>query len=322
MTLNNVIRSAALVIPVYNESEGLTHLFTALKGFHSTLTDIELKVVFVDDHSDDNTQTILRSACLETDWFSFIRLSRRAGSHMAIIAGLKECLEDCAVFLAADLQDPLELVPHMIDLCRNGNDVVWGVRDGRDGQSWFEHYSSHLFYQAMKKLSNVGDLPFQASFALLSRRAYMNLVKNAGPRTSLIVEIPYLGYSIAQIPFKKPARKFGQSKWSLGRKLLALTDAVVSSSYMPLRFMIYSGTAISIIGFLYAIALIFLWSTSSVQVRGWTSTMIVLLILGGLQMLMIGIMGEYLWRSTENTRKRALFLIEDSANVEKEALHG
>lgn len=318
MTRINAINSLALVIPVYNETEGLEYLFNALKAFRETLAGVSLRVMFVDDHSNDGTDLVLSRACQHTDWFSFIRLSRRAGSHMAIIAGLSHCKEDCAAFVAADLQDPLEIIPRMMELCRNGHDVVWGVRDGRDGQTRFEHYSSNLFYKAMRKLSNIGSLPFQASFALLSKRAYTKLACNAGPRASLIVEIPYLGFSVAEIPFRKPPRKFGQSKWTLGRKVLALADAVVSSSYMPLRLMTYGGTVVSLTGFVYAIALLLFWSTSTTQVKGWTSMMIVILILGGLQMLMLGVMGEYIWRTSESSRKRALFIVEDEANISKD----
>ena len=315
MSKGNVIDSLAIVIPVYNEDAVIEVLFDELRSFKKSVA-YDVRVIFVDDNSSDESSRILRETAEAEPWFSYLRLSRRSGSHLAIIAGLSYCNSDCAVFLAADLQDPISLVPEMIDLCSQGNDIVWGNRDGRDGQSWFEHYSSFLFYKMMQRLTYLENIPFQASFALLSRRAYSSLVANVGKRVSLIVEIPSLGFKTANVLFRKPTRKGGVSKWSTGRKILALADAVVASSYMPLRLMTYIGFVVSFLGLLYAAMLIALFFSGYIQVQGWASLIIVILILGGLQISMMGVIGEYLWRVSENTHNRALFLVEESVNIE------
>ena len=308
------IRSIAVIIPVYNESAALPDLFAALERMRPLLGDCAARVYFVDDHSSDDTPHLLREACERVAWFSYLRLSRRSGSHVAIVAGFGHCTEDCAAFLAADLQDPPDLLPQMIDLCRAGHDIVWATWITTQNRSLVEDAASRLFHEIMRKISETGQIPYRASFALLSRRAYCSLVRSCGQRPSLLMEIPRLGYDVATIAFDKPQRRKGRSNWSLSRKLLAFMDALVASSYLPIRAMSYLGIVVSLLGFLYAIVIITLRLLNLV-VEGWASLMVVVLVLGGLQMLMLGILGEYLWRTGENTGNRALYLIEDQAGL-------
>ena len=308
--------SIALVIPVYNESEGIETLVQALLDFEAANPALGVRTVFVDDHSSDGTQQLLKAALPRFTNASYLRLSKRSGSHVAILAGLAICEEDCAAFLSADLQDPPSLLPRMIGMMQSGNDVVWAVRDGRDGQGLGEAMTSTVFHFLMSKLSNVGELPFQCSFALLSKRAYVNLVRNCDSFPSLLVGIPRLGFSVGTVPFSKPARRFGKSKWGLSRKLMLLFDSVINASYAPLRYMVYVGMLTAVIGLLYAVFLIVraVVDIGAGPPEGWTSTMVVLIFLGGMQMMMLGIIGEYLWRAKEGARRQALYIIEDAAD--------
>lgn len=313
------VKSIGVVVPVYNEAEGLPDLFAALERLKVTLAGVRLRVVFVDDHSDDQTPSLLRAGCADSDWLSFARLSRRSGSHVAIIAGLTQCDEDCAAFIAADLQDPPELIPQMIELCEKGNDIVWATWTSTDDRSVLEDLASRTFHNLLLNLSNVGQLPYRASFALLSRRAYKHLVNHCDTRPSLVVEIPRIGYSVATVPFSKPRRKTGKSKWNVRRKILAFADAIVASSFLPLRAMVYFGMLVSAVGFAYALFLIVRALTETPKVtEGWTSLMVVVLVLSGIQMLMLGIIGEYVWRTREGTRRDRLFLVEDGENLRPE----
>jgi len=313
--MQSPIQSLAIVIPAFNEAEGIPTLLAALREFRAGFSG-PVKVIFVDDHSSDATPTILRQACAETDWLSYIRLSRRSGSHVAIIAGLAQATEDCAVFLSADLQDPPSLVPEMVALCGRGHDVVWAVQEG-ENRRFDEALWSAVFHALMRVISNVGELPFRCSFALLSRRAYRHLVENASAFPSLLVDIPRLGFAVGTVPFRKPPRTYGRSKWNLSRKIKLLFDSMVSASYLPLQAMVYVGLAISGLGFLYALFLIIrqLVSEQATVVQGWTSLMVVVLVLGGTQMLMTGIIGQYLWRTSENARRQKLYFLEDHAGL-------
>jgi dolichol-phosphate mannosyltransferase len=315
-----IIRSLAIVVPVFNEEESLPALFLALEALHARLVKVEMRIVFVDDHSDDSTTSLLRDHCSRTSGADFLRLSRRSGSHIAVLAGLSHCHEDCAAFIAADLQDPPELLPRMLDLIQEGNDVVWAARENDDNKGWLDAAASRLFHKLLQRFSNLAGLPYQATFALLSKRAYQNLVRNCTLRSFLFVEIPRLGYKVASITFRKPERMAGRSKWSFRQKLIAFADAFVTSTHVPLRAIAYTGMAISGAGFLYAIILIIFWITGVIQVEGWTSTMVTILIIGGLQMLMLGVIGEYLWRAEEGTRRRALYFIEESSDALGETL--
>jgi dolichol-phosphate mannosyltransferase len=309
------IRSIAIVIPIYNEAAALPDLFAAIERLKDALGDCAPHVYFVDDHSSDNSPALLHEACERVDWFSFLRLSRRSGPHVAIVAGLAHCTEDCAAFIAADLQDPPELLPMMADLCRAGHDVVWATWSTTQNRSLVEEAASKLFHEIMRKISETGQIPYRASFALLSRRSYRNLLLGCGQRPSLIVEIPRLGYNVATLTFDKPQRRKGRSKWSVSRKILAFADALVASSYLPIRVMSYVGVATSFIGFLGAVVVIALRLSDIVKVEGWTSLMVLVLVFSGLQMLMLGILGEYLWRTQQDVGKRTLYLIEDQAGL-------
>lgn len=314
------MRSLALVIPVFNEADGLPALFSALEAFIASLRHCTASVCFVDDHSTDDTPRILRQACARVPGFAFRRLSTNSGSHVAIMAGLESCVADYVAFIAADLQDPPVLIPRMIELCDAGHDVVWATWRTTKVASRCEEAASKLFHHIMRRINPSGEMPYRASFALLSRRAYTALARDRGERPSLIVEIPRLGFNVATIEFDKPPRYSGKSKWSLKRKLLAFADAVVGSTHLPLRAMSLAGIAVNLAGFLYAVVLVVLRLTGIVHFQGWASLMVAVLVIGGLQMTMLGIVGEYLWRMKVASSRHPLYLIEYEAHHRQVAL--
>jgi polyisoprenyl-phosphate glycosyltransferase len=307
----------SLVIPVYNEEQGLNLLFERLDSFLKTLGAFcASEVILVDDHSSDNTLDILKKRCADSSQYKYLRLSKNSGSHIAIIAGLSQCKGDCAVFLAADLQDPPELISELLSKHNEGYNVVWAVRKNIEGISRKTSFFSKLFYRVMNSISTVSLPPSGADFALIDRKVINALVQSAGSNPSLGSLIAWIGFKQAEILYVKESRKFGKSKWTLTKKLNAFADALVGFSYAPMRIMTYIGFASSIFGFLYALLVIYLKVSIGKQIDGWSSLMVVLLVIGGLLMLMLGILGEYLWRSLEEARKRPLFFIEDSNDTE------
>ncbi len=268
----------------------------------------EYEVVLVDDHSTDAGPVLARGWHAEDTHVRYLRLARNCGSHAAFSAGLRVCTGDCAVLLAADLQDPPELVPTLIEHWQQGNDVVWAARSQREGQSWSARLYSGLYYCLMRRIGL--DMPKQgADFLLLDRKvidAY-----NAVPEknTSFLALILWLGFRQTSIPYTKRARRHGTTKWSLSRKLKLLIDSLVSFSYAPIRLATAAGLGIAALGMVYALVVLANAALGN-PVQGWSSLMIVVLLLGGFQLVMLGILGEYLWRTFDEARGRPRYVLE------------
>lgn len=303
----------SIVIPIFNESESLPHLTPRLNALIKTL-DMDVEVWLVDDHSSDNTPHLLRTICQDNANYHYIRLASNSGSHIAILAGLKQTQGDCATMIAADLQDPPELIPELLSHWRDGNKIVWGVRSAREGISRSEIFFANLFYNLLNRFSDVKLPPTGADFTLMDRTVIDALLRSVGANPSLALEIARLGFQQIEIPYTKEERLYGVSKWNLRKKLNAFADAFVTTSYMPLRMMSYAGIVFSVIGFIYAIVILFLRLTNIVGIDGWATLMIVVLVFGGIQMVMLGVIGEYIWRTLEHSRKRPLYFIEDTSD--------
>lgn len=305
----------SIVIPVYNEEQGLPALFDRLGTFIQTLGGTSVEVLFVDDHSADRSPAMLATACRKNPTWRFLRLSSNRGSHIAISAGLEHCRGRCAVFLAADLQDPPELIPNMLARWREGYQVIWAVRDEREGVSWFEKTMARSFYTLFNRLAQVSLPPSGSDFALLDRAVLDAVRRSAGATPFLMGEIAQVGFRQTSIGYVKEERKFGETKWNLRKRLKLFADAFVSFSYFPLRAMSTIGMIASFIGFLYAAFVAGLRLTVGTPIDGWASLMVVVLVLGGFQMIMLGVLGEYLWRTLEQARQRPRYFIEESVGI-------
>lgn len=303
----------SIIIPVFNEQESLPYLTPRLNTLIDTI-DVEVEVWLVDDHSTDDSPELLQAICQENPAYHYIRLASNSGSHIALLAGLRQAQGDCATMIAADLQDPPELIPDLLAQWRAGNKIVWGVRARREGISRREVFFANLFYNLLNRFSDVKLPPTGADFTLMDRDVIDALLQSVGANPSIALEIARLGFQQIEIPYTKEERLHGVSKWNLRKKLNAFADAFVTTSYMPLRLMSYAGITFSLIGFIYAVLIIFLRLTNTVGIEGWATLMVVVLVFGGIQMVMLGIIGEYLWRTLEQSRKRPLYFIEDSSD--------
>lgn len=305
----------SIVIPVFNEEAVIPVLLERLRSFANRLTPLICEFVLVDDHSTDQSGEILKEICRSDPRFRYARLAKNSGSHVAIMAGLRQARGACGVFLAADLQDPPELILQMLELWRAGHHVVWAVREERRGVSKFDVFLANTFYRLLNLLGEVNLPPRGSDFALLDRRAIDALLISAGSDPSIGGEIARLGFSPAQIHYTKEERAAGRSKWTLKKKLKAFADAFVSFSYAPLRAMSYMGMLFSLIGFAYAILVIVLRFMTRTPVQGWSSLIVVVLVMGGVQMMMLGILGEYLWRTLEAARQRPTYFLEETSDA-------
>jgi polyisoprenyl-phosphate glycosyltransferase len=308
----------SIVLPIFNEEAVIPALIERLRSFVERLTPLVVEIILVDDHSADRSPELLREVCSADPRFRYARLAKNSGSHIAMLAGLARSRGACAVFMAADLQDPPELILQMLDLWRAGNHVVWAVREQREGVSKLDLFLANTTYRLLNLLGEVDLPPRGSDFALLDRIAINALLQSAGSDPSIGGEIARLGFSSAQIAYTKQERAAGVSKWTLRRKLKAFADAFVSFSYAPLRAMSYIGMLFSLVGFGYALLVIVLRFMTRTPVQGWSSLIVVILLMGGVQMVMLGVLGEYLWRTLEAARRRPTYFFEETSEVEAE----
>jgi dolichol-phosphate mannosyltransferase len=204
----------------------------------------------------------------------------------------------------------------MIVKWEEGYDVTWAVRAERLGVSRTSVFFSNMFYRLLNSMTEIHFPKKGADYALMDRKVVDGLVQSAGSKPSLGALISWLGFKQTEIPYVKEERKFGRSKWTLSKKLNAFADAFVGFSYLPMRFMSLVGFIAACCGFLYAFFVVVMRFMVGHPIEGWASLMVVTLIIGGLQMLMLGVLGEYLWRNLEESRQRPLFLIEDQKGIE------
>jgi glycosyltransferase involved in cell wall biosynthesis len=304
------VACVSIITAFLNEEANLPIFRARVEGVMAQLRAGDYEVVLVDDHSSDGSQAFARQWLSEDRRVRYLRLSRNCGSHAAYTAGLARCSGDCAVLLAADLQDPPEAIPTLLGKWREGNDVVWASRSRRDGESWLTRLNARLYYAMMRRLA-LPEMPAQgADFLLLDRKvidAY-----NAVPEknTSFLAMILWLGFRQTFIEYVKQARHAGSSKWSFSKKLKLTVDSLVSFSYAPIRLMSLAGMLVSLLGLGYA-GIVFVNALAGYPTEGWSSLMVAVLVLGGVQLSMLGILGEYLWRTFDEARGRPRYVIEE-----------
>lgn len=299
----------SIVVPVYNEGAEVVRAYDAIEAVCRELAGWEFEILFVDDGSRDDSFEHLRKICQERGHAKTIRLAANCGAHMAIRAGLEHAAGDVGCFLACDLQDPPELIPHMLAKLDGGVQIVAAVRNSRSDR-WTSKLFSHFFYLLARWLVKWELPPGGASVYLLGPQALKSLRLYRERNLTLEGLFAGMGYRIAHVPYERVARAAGHSKWTLGKRLKLFGDFFVGYSYTPLRLMSLLGMLVASLGFFYASVVIFnrLWFDRSVE--GWSSLMVVVLILSGTQMIMTGVMGEYLWRTLDEARARPRYIVE------------
>jgi glycosyltransferase involved in cell wall biosynthesis len=285
----------------------------------ANINQYSFEFIFVDDCSKDRSPIILSTLRQKDDRVNFIRFSRNCGAHTAVSAGLTFCNGDAAVKMAGDLQDPPELIPKLIEQWEKGYRVVWGSRKKRLGERFSTLAFSRAYYFLMNHLTNVKQPPLGADVALIDRSVIEALKQCSEKNASNNMIIAWLGFSQTNIEYTKEARHAGSSKWTFFKRVKLFLDSLISFSYIPLRLMSLTGFILSTAGFLFSIRVFYNKIVKDTVVTGWSSLMIVILILGGVQMVMMGMLGEYLWRTYDETRGRPRYVIERNTLLEDES---
>lgn len=301
-----------VVVAAFNEAESLPALHPRIAAVLDGLVGegIEGHVLYVDDGSRDRTWAVLDDIAAADPRVSLLRLSRNFGKEAALTAGLDRVREGAAIILDADGQDPPELVPQFVAKWRQGYDDIHGTRTERDGEGWFKRATAHGFYRVMQRLSKTPIPTDTGDFRLLSPRSLAALRELRERHRFMKGLFGWVGFRQVAIPYHREARVAGRSKFNWWRLWNFALEGVTSFSTAPLRVATYLGVLTAVLAFLYASWIVIKAMFWGDPVAGWPTMMTVILLLGGVQLMALGVIGEYLGRLYEESKQRPLYLVD------------
>jgi glycosyltransferase involved in cell wall biosynthesis len=304
----------SIVSPARNEADNLGNLLVRLAHVLEPL-DLDWELVLVDDGSTDDTWRLCEQAAERDPRIRGLRLSRNFGHQVAITAGLGASAGDLVITMDSDLQHPPEVIPLLLDAGRNGNEVVYAVREHPTGESWFKRRSADLFYRALSRLTSL-DLPHGgADFRLMSRRVVEALLAMPERNRFLRGMTRWVGFEQATVTYQQPVREGGRSKYTPRHMFRFAWDAIASFSAIPLRVASVLGFVVSGLGALYLAYVLGAFFFTDLSTPGWTSTVGALLVLSGVQLICLGLIGQYLGRMYEEVKGRPLYFVADDTRT-------
>lgn len=302
----------SVIIPALDEIDNVPGLLARFREFGVSHPSYRFELVLVDDGSNDGTSDRVRSLTQEQDRVTVISLARSFGSHYAISAGLARCRGECAVVLGADLQEPPSLLSDFLARWEQGADVVWGVPQGRVGRSASRDLASKAFSGLFSKFANLANYPPEGPSGVLLDRCVIDEVARLPERNrNVLALIAWLGFTQVRVDYEQVDRVHGTTRWTRRKMAKLAVDSMIQFSSMPLRLCTAMGVCIASGGLLYALVLVIRALFGVTTPSGWPTVAVIVLLLGGAQLAVIGVMGEYLWRAVEETRSRPLYVVRD-----------
>ena len=307
----------SVVIPCYNEEEVIGETMKRMRAFCAELQNLDVELIFVDDGSRDRTRERLKEFAAEDPRIKLVGFARNFGHQIAVTAGIDAANGDAVVLIDADLQDPPEVVHQMISKWREGYDVVYGTRTERPGESAFKLATARGFYRLLNQLSDVAIPLDTGDFRLMSRHVVDTL--RAMPERDRFVRgmVSWVGFKQIALPYRRAERFAGESKYPLTKMLRFATDGILSFSTKPLQMSVALGmvcASVSVLGIVYALVLRLF---TNVWVEGWTALMIAVLFMGGVQLICVGVLGEYVGRIYNEIKNRPLYVVQEYFGFEK-----
>jgi len=305
----------SVVVPLYNEAGNVAPLLARLGEVLDGLRDrTDYEIVLVDDGSTDATAAAVRAEMQRRRNVVFVRLSRNFGHQLAATAGLEIAVGDAVVLMDGDLQDPPELIATFLEKWGQGFDVVYAVRRTRPGESRFKLLTARAFYRLINRLTKISIPMDTGDFRLMSRRVVDALRRSPERNRFLRGMVSWVGFNQTAVEYDRDPRYTGSTKYPLGKMLRFAMDGITSFSDIPLRFASYVGFIVSAVAFIYAITVVAFKLFSlrpPAYTPGWASTIVAVLFLGGVQLMSLGILGEYLGRVYDEVKGRPLYLISE-----------
>ncbi len=300
----------SIVIPVYYNEENLEDLYVDLKEKAiPKLPDYE--IVMVDDGSGDDSWRIMNEVRMkDPEHVKCVKLSRNFGEHAALLAGFNVCTGDCAVTKQADLQEDSALIPEMYESWKKGNDVVLAVRRSRVDSAG-EKAAAGAYYKIINKLV-MKDMPEEGTDCYLLDRKVIEVIKKFDEKnSSLTLQVLWAGFKTDRVYFDRQGREKGEGRWTLAKKFKLAADSLLSFSYLPIRCMTWAGLVFDILALIMIIDVFVEYFTVGVPARGWPMLTCIVLFTAGAIMFMLGIIGEYVWRTLDASRNRPPFIIDE-----------
>lgn len=301
----------SILIPAYNEEAVLELLFDRLEKLAADTPDYRYEFLFVNDGSRDNTYEIIKKHSLEDKRVSYINLSRNFGKEIAMIAGIDHVRGDAMVIIDADLQDPPELIPEMIRFWEEGYDDVYARRRSREGESWLKKLTSQAYYRVLQSTTRVPIQVDTGDFRLLDRRCIEALKQFRETDRYTKGLFSWIGYKKKEILYDRDPRAAGETKWNYAKLVNLAIDGITSFTTAPLRISTYVGLIVSAIAALYILYLLLRPLFGVPTGDGYSSLMAVIVFLGGVQLLSLGVIGEYVARIFNESKRRPLYLVEE-----------
>jgi glycosyltransferase involved in cell wall biosynthesis len=312
------MKKISIVVPVYYNELNLPHLFPRLFALAQANPGYEFEYVFVDDGSGDNSFELLAEVAERDPRVRAAKLSRNFGANAAVLAGLHYVSGDCVAMIAADLQDPPEIISTMLRRWEAGKKVVLAARNDRE-DPFISRLFAGMFYWLFRRMA-LKDMPAKGCDFLLIDRTVANMLVQIGEKNPYLIGLVlWMGFERDIVYYKRQKREHGKSMWSFAKRTKYFIDALVAFTYLPMRLISGLGAALALLGFVQAVIVVFNRMLYGVSPPGWTSLMVVILAVSGVQLLTLGIFGEYLWRNFEETRKRPPFIVDQVMGIARES---
>ena len=311
------MKKITIIVPAYNEEESLPFLYERLTKLIDSIKNYEFEVLFINDGSRDKTLELIKEIRQKDNRYCYVNLSRNFGKEIAMMAGLDYAIGDAVIFIDADLQDPPELIPELIKYWEEGYDDVYAKRKSRDGETFLKKFTSKMYYRILQKVSRVEIQKDTGDFRLLDRRCVNALKKSRESQRCSKSMFSWIGYKKKEVLFDRDARIAGKTKWNYKRLIDLAIDGITSFTTSPLRLSTYISIPTFVmlgVYFLYVIAKSIIIKE---PIQAFQAIILLILFFSGIQILLFGIMGEYLGRIFNETKNRPLYLV-DEYNGEKE----
>lgn len=310
-------KTITILVPAYNEEDVLDMLYERLAGIMNSNRQYNFEVLFINDGSKDSTLNIIKTLRNRDSRICYVNLSRNYGKEIAMLAGLDYAKGDAVVIIDADLQDPPELIPEMIKYWEQGYDDVYAKRKSRKGETWLKKFTSKMYYRTLQSVTNIEIQKDTGDFRLLDRRCVEALKQIRESQRYTKGLFSWIGYNKKEILYDRDPRAAGKTKWNYKKLINLSIDGLTSFTTAPLRWSAVTGMLVSVCAFIYMVFIIVKTLMYGVDAPGYASLMTVILFMGGIQLIFLGIIGEYLGRAFSETKHRPIYFV-DTYNGEKE----